>query len=151
MSPRCGAKEPQSSAVTPRPCTWERKMKSSLVLTVMLSLAAVKLCHAYCEGNQEQQTVRGTQTKPSSDLYQLPPVLLRRLYEGHRASYEALLRLLGKDDARSKVLVPAQKRDMHDFFVGLMGKRTPEPDDPTEGNQETFASLGDPKHSPNAE
>ncbi|XP_065275180.1 tachykinin-3 [Emys orbicularis] len=126
-------------------------MKSPLVLTVLLSLAAAKLCHTYCEGTQEQQTARGVQTKPSSDLDKLPTALLRRLYDGHRVSYEALLQLAGKDDARPKMPVPPQKRDMHDFFVGLMGKRTPEPDDPTDGNKETSAGFGDLKYPPNAE
>uniref|UniRef100_A0A8C0GH12 Tachykinin 3 n=1 Tax=Chelonoidis abingdonii TaxID=106734 RepID=A0A8C0GH12_CHEAB len=116
-------------------------MKSPLVLMVLLSLAVAKLCHTYCEGTQEQQTSSGIQTKPSSDLYQLPTALLKRLYDGHRVSYEALLQLVGKDDAR----------DMHDFFVGLMGKRTLEPDDPTHGNKETSAGFGDLKYPPNAE
>ncbi|XP_075759517.1 tachykinin-3 [Pelodiscus sinensis] len=126
-------------------------MKIPLVLTVLLSVAAASLCHAYCDGNEEPQTARGLQMKTSADLYKLPPALLRRLYDGQRVSYEALLRLAGRDEARPKVLVPPQKRDMHDFFVGLMGKRTLELDDPADGAKETAASFGDLKYSPNAE
>uniref|UniRef100_A0A8C8RMR1 Neurokinin-B n=1 Tax=Pelusios castaneus TaxID=367368 RepID=A0A8C8RMR1_9SAUR len=56
------------------------------------------------------------------------------------------------DSARSTAADPCLSAgDMHDFFVGLMGKRTSEPDDPTEGNKETFAGAGDPRHSPNAQ
>ncbi|CAM5169011.1 unnamed protein product [Eretmochelys imbricata] len=126
-------------------------MKSPLVLTVLLSLAAAKLCHGYCEGTEKQQTASGIQAKLSSDLYKLPTALLRRLYNGHRVSYEELLQLAGKDDARTKMPIPPQKRDMHDFFVGLMGKRTPEPDGPTDRNKETSTGFGDLKYPPSAE
>uniref|UniRef100_A0A670KJK3 Uncharacterized protein n=1 Tax=Podarcis muralis TaxID=64176 RepID=A0A670KJK3_PODMU len=119
----------------------EERMKSPLVLTVLLSLITAKLCHAYCIESQEQQIPSGMQTKKSSDFYKTPPSLLRRLYDGQGISYEALLRLSGKEEVR----------DMHDFFVGLMGKRTTEPDNPTDVNKGTLTGFGDLKYSLNAE
>uniref|UniRef100_A0A8D0BR36 Tachykinin 3 n=1 Tax=Salvator merianae TaxID=96440 RepID=A0A8D0BR36_SALMN len=126
-------------------------MKSPLVLTVLVSLLVAKLCHAYCIESQEQQMPSGIQMKKSSDLYRLPPSLLRRLYDGQGISYEALLRLSGKEEVSPQALASSQKRDMHDFFVGLMGKRTTESDNPAEVNKGTLTGFGDLKYSPNAE
>nr|XP_056723023.1 tachykinin-3 [Euleptes europaea] len=126
-------------------------MKSPLVLIVLLSLVVAKLCHAYCLGSQEQQMPSGLQTKKSTDLSKVSPSLLRRLYDGQGISYEALLRLTGKEEISPQALAPSQKRDMHDFFVGLMGKRTTELDDPTDGNKGTLPGFGDLKYSSNAE
>ncbi|XP_037227109.1 tachykinin-3 [Falco naumanni] len=44
------------------------------------------------------------------------------------AAYAALLQLLREEDAGPPTA--PQKRDMHDFFVGLMGKRAAEPGRP---------------------
>uniref|UniRef100_A0A670KES8 Uncharacterized protein n=1 Tax=Podarcis muralis TaxID=64176 RepID=A0A670KES8_PODMU len=87
----------------------------------------------------------------SSDFYKTPPSLLRRLYDGQGISYEALLRLSGKEEVNPQALASSQKRDMHDFFVGLMGKRTTEPDNPTDVNKGTLTGFGDLKYSLNAE
>ncbi|KAM3845875.1 tachykinin-3 isoform 3-T3 [Vipera latastei] len=102
-------------------------MKSSLVLTVLLSLLVAKLPRGYCIESLEQQMPSGVQTKMNPNLYKLPLSLLRRLYGGQGISYEALLRLSGKEEINPQTLASSQKRDMHDFFVGLMGKRTIEP------------------------
>ncbi|XP_029141205.1 tachykinin-3 [Protobothrops mucrosquamatus] len=111
-------------------------MKSSLVLTVLLSLLVAKLRRGYCIESLEQQMPSGVQTKvrqteiwkqTNPNLYKLPLSLLRRLYGGQGISYEALLRLSGKEEINPQTLASSQKRDMHDFFVGLMGKRTIEP------------------------
>ncbi|XP_078240717.1 tachykinin-3 isoform X1 [Pogona vitticeps] len=135
-------------------------MKSPLVLMVVLSLLVAELCHGYCVASQEQQMPSGIQTKvrtnhvgeqKSSDLYKLPPSLLRRLYDGQGISYEALLRLSGKEEIDPQALAPSQKRDMHDFFVGLMGKRTTESENPIEDNKGTLTAFGDLKFPPNAE
>ncbi|XP_078240726.1 tachykinin-3 isoform X3 [Pogona vitticeps] len=127
-------------------------MKSPLVLMVVLSLLVAELCHGYCVASQEQQMPSGIQTKQkSSDLYKLPPSLLRRLYDGQGISYEALLRLSGKEEIDPQALAPSQKRDMHDFFVGLMGKRTTESENPIEDNKGTLTAFGDLKFPPNAE
>ncbi|XP_054859148.1 tachykinin-3 [Eublepharis macularius] len=141
-------------------------MKSSLAVIVLLSLVVAKLCHAYCLGSQEQQMPSGLQTKvrvtglvlqsaggksKSLDTYKLSPSMLRRLYDGQGISYEALLRLTGKEEISPQALASSQKRDMHDFFVGLMGKRTTELDNPTEGNKGMLTSFGDLKYSSDAE
>ncbi|XP_074785501.1 tachykinin-3 [Athene noctua] len=44
------------------------------------------------------------------------------------AAFAALLQLLRGEDAGAAAA--SQKRDMHDFFVGLMGKRAAEPGRP---------------------
>ncbi|XP_052666170.1 tachykinin-3 isoform X2 [Harpia harpyja] len=44
------------------------------------------------------------------------------------AAYAAVLQLLREEDAGPPAA--PQKRDMHDFFVGLMGKRAAEPGRP---------------------
>ncbi|KAJ7317792.1 hypothetical protein JRQ81_003954 [Phrynocephalus forsythii] len=135
-------------------------MKSPLVLTMALFLLVAKLCYGYCVASQEQQMPSGIQTKGrtnhgeeqrSSDPYKLPPSLLRRLYDDQGISYEALLRLSGKEEIGPQALAPSQKRDMHDFFVGLMGKRTTQPDIPIEDNKGTLTTFGDLTFPPNAE
>ncbi|XP_066469703.1 tachykinin-3 [Tiliqua scincoides] len=134
-------------------------MKTSPMLTVLLSVLVAKLCCAYCI-TDEQQMPSGMQTKvrmirtteeKSSDPYKLPPPLLRRLHDGQGISYKALLRLSGKEEVNPQALSSSQKRDMHDFFVGLMGKRTTEPDNPTDMNKGTLPGFGDLKYLPNAE
>nr|XP_008102266.1 PREDICTED: tachykinin-3 isoform X2 [Anolis carolinensis] len=145
-------------------------MKSPFVLTVLLSLLVAKLCHGYCVESQEQQLPSRIDVKKSSDPYRLPPSLLRRLYDGQGISYEALLRLSGKEEIgmfphlttllvlkhfhnRQKgpqTLASSQKRDMHDFFVGLMGKRTTELDQPTE-DKGKLTDFGNIKYSKTAE
>ncbi|KAJ6658063.1 hypothetical protein lerEdw1_001539 [Lerista edwardsae] len=125
-------------------------MKSPLMLPVLLSLLVAKLCCAYCI-TDEQQMPSGIQTKKSSDPYKLPPSLLRRLYDGQGISYEALLRLSGKEEVNPQALASSQKRDMHDFFVGLMGKRTTEPDNPTDVNKGTLPGFDDLKYLTNTE
>ncbi|XP_060620167.2 tachykinin-3 isoform X1 [Anolis sagrei] len=126
-------------------------MKSPFVLTVLLSLLVAKLCHSYCVESQEQQPPSRIDVKKSSDPYRLPPSLLRRLYDGQGISYEALLRLSGKEEIAPQALASSQKRDMHDFFVGLMGKRTTEPDQPIEDNKGKLTDFGNIKYSKTAE
>uniref|UniRef100_A0A8D2LJ82 Tachykinin precursor 3 n=1 Tax=Varanus komodoensis TaxID=61221 RepID=A0A8D2LJ82_VARKO len=90
-------------------------------------------------------------SQKSSDPYKLPPSLLRRLYDSQGISGEALIRLLGKEEISKHLPLPRNVRDMHDFFVGLMGKRTTEPDNPIPDNREVLTDFGDLKYSPNAE
>ncbi|XP_014381594.2 tachykinin-3 [Alligator sinensis] len=116
-------------------------MRGHLVLTALLSLAAWQLCQAECR----DPTAGRTQIQRSSSLFKLPPSLLRRLYQG--VSYEALLQLADKAPVGLQALAPSQKRDMHDFFVGLMGKRTVVPGSPVDESQEPFATFGDPRDS----
>ncbi|XP_064899765.1 tachykinin-3 [Columba livia] len=46
------------------------------------------------------------------------------------AAHAALLQLLRGENAGPSAPAALQKRDMHDFFVGLMGKRAAEPGRP---------------------
>lgn len=56
--------EPSPTAPLPKlSLPREERMKSPLVLTVLLSLITAKLCHAYCIESQEQQIPSGMQTK----------------------------------------------------------------------------------------
>ncbi|XP_075580992.1 tachykinin-3 [Pelecanus crispus] len=55
----------------------------------------------------------------------VPEPLPRRAPGSSGAAYAALLQLLREEDAGPPAA--PQKRDMHDFFVGLMGKRAAEP------------------------
>ncbi|KAG8129486.1 hypothetical protein E2320_016264 [Naja naja] len=84
-------------------------MKCSLVLTVLLSLLVAKLCRGYCIESLEQQMPSGVQTKKNPELYKLPLSLLRRLYGGQGISYEALLRLSGKEEINPQTLASSQK------------------------------------------
>uniref|UniRef100_A0AAA9SQK6 Tachykinin 3 n=2 Tax=Bos TaxID=9903 RepID=A0AAA9SQK6_BOVIN len=86
-----------------------------------------------------------------SNLYQLPPSLLRRLYDSRVVSLDGLLKMLSKASVGPKESPLPQKRDMHDFFVGLMGKRNLQPDTPVDINQENIPSFGTFKYPPSVE
>ncbi|KAM6364950.1 tachykinin-3 [Pluvialis apricaria] len=63
------------------------------------------------------------------------------------AAYAAALRLLREEDAGPPAPAAPQKRDMHDFFVGLMGKRAAEPGRPAgrgDGGPSPRCSPGPP-------
>uniref|UniRef100_A0ABK0M3P0 Tachykinin precursor 3 n=1 Tax=Rattus norvegicus TaxID=10116 RepID=A0ABK0M3P0_RAT len=77
-----------------------------------------------------------------SDLSLLPPPLLRRLYDSRPISLEGLLKVLSKASVGPKETSLPQKRDMHDFFVGLMGKRNSQPDTPADVVEENTPSFG---------
>ncbi|KAM7328265.1 hypothetical protein ACRRTK_012357 [Alexandromys fortis] len=77
-----------------------------------------------------------------SGLYQLPQSLLRKLYDSRSVSLEGLLKVLSKASAGPKETSLPQKRDMHDFFVGLMGKRNSQPDTHTDVAEENTPSFG---------
>ena len=59
--------------------------------------------------------------------------------------------MLSKASVGAKESSLPQKRDMHDFFVGLMGKRNIQPGTPVDGNQENVPSLGTFKYPPSVE
>ncbi|XDA77210.1 hypothetical protein R6Z07M_007317 [Ovis aries] len=86
-----------------------------------------------------------------SNLYQLPPSLLRRLYDSRVVSLDGLLKMLSKASVGPKESPLPQKRDMHDFFVGPMGKRNLQPDTPVDINQENIPSFGTFKYPPSVE
>ncbi|XP_049639702.1 tachykinin-3 [Suncus etruscus] len=104
---------------------------------------------AVCEEPQEQVVPSRGHSK-DTDPYQLPRSLLRRLYDSS-ISLDALLKVLSKASVGPKVSSLPQKRDMHDFFVGLMGKRNTQSDTPVDVNQEDATSFGTFKYPPNVE
>ncbi|XP_020018786.1 tachykinin-3 [Castor canadensis] len=125
-------------------------MRSILLFTAILAFSLAWSFGAVCEESQEQVVPSGSHSK-DSDLYQLPLSLLRRLYDSRSVSLEELLKVLSKASMDPKELSLPQKRDMHDFFVGLMGKRSSQPDTPTDGNEENIPSFGTLKYPPSAE
>ncbi|XP_033927511.1 tachykinin-3 [Melopsittacus undulatus] len=56
-----------------------------------------------------------------------PQPVPRRALGSPGPVYAALLQVLREEDAGPPAAAALQKRDMHDFFVGLMGKRAAEP------------------------
>uniref|UniRef100_A0A8C5KQ21 Tachykinin 2 n=2 Tax=Jaculus jaculus TaxID=51337 RepID=A0A8C5KQ21_JACJA len=120
-------------------------MRSNLLFATVLALSLAWSFGAVCEESQEQVVPNRSHSK-DSDLYQLPQSLLRRLYDSHSVSLEGLLKVLSKASMDSKESPLPQKRDMHDFFVGLMGKRNSQPDTPTAVSDEHIPSFGTLKH-----
>ncbi|XP_030324092.1 tachykinin-3-like [Calypte anna] len=60
---------------------------------------------------------------PPAQAMTVPEPLPRRARDSTGAAYAALLQLLEEEEAGGPAPAAPQKRDMHDFFVGLMGKR----------------------------
>ncbi|KAM6112297.1 tachykinin-3 [Phoenicopterus ruber ruber] len=63
---------------------------------------------------------------PPAQRMPVPEPLPWRARGSPGAAYAALLQLLREEDAGPSAPAAPQKRDMHDFFVGLMGKRAAE-------------------------
>uniref|UniRef100_A0A452G785 Tachykinin 3 n=1 Tax=Capra hircus TaxID=9925 RepID=A0A452G785_CAPHI len=116
-------------------------MRSALLFAVILALSLARSFGAVCEESQEHVGPGGGHSKKDSNLYQLPPSLLRRLYDSRVISLDGLLKMLSK----------ASVGDMHDFFVGLMGKRNLQPDTPVDINQENIPRFGTFKYPPSVE
>nr|ANS57045.1 neurokinin B [Cricetulus barabensis] len=116
-------------------------MRGSVLVTAILALSVACSFEVVCEESQEQAAPGGRHSK-DSDLYQLPQSLLRRLYDSRSVSLEGLLKVLSKASMGPKETSLPQKRDMHDFFVGLMGKRNSQPDTPTDVVEENTPSFG---------
>uniref|UniRef100_A0A4X2M996 Tachykinin 3 n=1 Tax=Vombatus ursinus TaxID=29139 RepID=A0A4X2M996_VOMUR len=108
-------------------------MRSTLLLMAILVLGVGRSCQAVCEESQEQGAFGGGHSKKVLDLYQLPPSLLRRLYNSRSLSLDGLLRLLSKTSVDPKESMDFQKQP------------------PMEVNQENFPGFGDPKYPPNSE
>ncbi|XP_057559190.1 tachykinin-3 [Hippopotamus amphibius kiboko] len=126
-------------------------MRSALLFAAILALSLPWSFGAVCEESQEQVAPRGGHSRKDSNLYQLPPSLLRRLYDSRSVSLDGLLNMLSKASVGPKASSLPQKRDMHDFFVGLMGKRNIQPDTPIDMNQENAPRFGTFKYPPNVE
>ncbi|XP_058390657.1 tachykinin-3-like [Diceros bicornis minor] len=103
-----------------------------------ISLSCARGCR-----EDEQRTMYAK--VPDSDLYQLPPSLLQRLYDSSSVSLDGLLKMLSKGPPHGL------KYDMRDFFARLMGKRNIQPDTPIDVNQENIPSFGTLKYPPNVE
>ncbi|XP_019597865.1 tachykinin-3 isoform X2 [Rhinolophus sinicus] len=136
-------------------------MRSALLLAAILALSLAQ--GAVCEESQEQMVPRGGRKEPR-DVWTLDRVaplrfkkvpdinqLLKTLSGSGSVSVDELLKTLGKASQDPKKLSLFQKRDMHDFFVGLMGKRNIQPDSPIDVNQENVPSFGSLKYPTNVE
>ncbi|XP_028742032.1 tachykinin-3 [Peromyscus leucopus] len=115
-------------------------MRCAMLFAAILALSVACSFGAVCEESQEQVAPGGRHSK-DSDHYQLPQSLLRRLYDSRSVSLEGLLKVLSKASMGPKETSLPQKRDMHDFFVGLMGKRNSQPDTPTDVTEENTPSF----------
>ncbi|XP_054552803.1 tachykinin-3 isoform X2 [Talpa occidentalis] len=125
-------------------------MRSTLLLAVILALSLARSLGAVCEESQELVGPGGGHHK-ESESHQLALSLLRRLYDSRSVSLEGLLKMLSKAGVDPKEPLLPQKRDMHDFFVGLMGKRNAQSDTPVDVSQEDTPSLGTLKYPPSVE
>ncbi|XP_004700875.1 tachykinin-3 [Echinops telfairi] len=123
-------------------------MRSSLLLAAILALSLLQSDLAVCEEAQVPGRALG---KKDPNLHHLPPSLLQKLVDSQTVSLEGLLKILSSASVGPKKLSLFQKRDMHDFFVGLMGKRNSQPDTPFDANREGVPSSGNPKYPSKAE
>ncbi|XP_007081587.1 tachykinin-3 isoform X1 [Panthera pardus] len=126
-------------------------MRSALLFAAILAISLAHGLGAVCEDSREQVVPGGGHNKKDLDLYQLPPSLLRKLYDSRSVSLDGLLKMLSKASVDPKESPLPQKRDMHDFFVGLMGKRNSQPDTSIDVNQENVPSFGTLKYPPSVE
>ncbi|XP_032276714.1 tachykinin-3 isoform X1 [Phoca vitulina] len=144
-------------------------MRRVLLFAAILAISLAYSFGAVCEASQEQVVPDGghnkqpkdiwarrereapLRLKKDSDLYQLPSSLLRKLYDGRSVSLDGLLKMLSKASVDPEESPLPQKRDMHDFFVGLMGKRNIQPDASIDVNQENVPSFGTLKYPPSVE
>ncbi|XP_062453098.1 tachykinin-3-like [Rhea pennata] len=107
-------------------------MRSCLALAVLLSLA-LRLAHG--PGAAAAPRPRhGLPAKSGCGPDPPPPALPRRAPGGPGAAYAALLQRLRAEEAG----------DMHDFFVGLMGRRAAEPGTPAEGHRAAAGAAEPP-------
>ncbi|XP_045439361.1 LOW QUALITY PROTEIN: neurokinin-B-like [Pipistrellus kuhlii] len=112
------------------------------VLALSLALGAV--------GEESQEQVvpsRGRREK-------VPNIkeLLKALTNHNSVSVvDELLKTLSQGSKDPKKRSFLQKRDMHDFFVGLMGKRNSQPGTPAEGTPQGAARSGSPPYPANME
>ncbi|XP_008272417.2 tachykinin-3 [Oryctolagus cuniculus] len=127
-------------------------MRRTLLLAATLALSLAGSFGAVCEESREQVVPGGGRSK-DVDLQQQPPSVLRRLQDSSRRpfSLEELLKVLSKASVDPKAASLPQKRDMHDFFVGLMGKRNSQPAPPADVDEEKMSSFEAFKYLPRAE
>ncbi|XP_012587736.1 PREDICTED: tachykinin-3 [Condylura cristata] len=125
-------------------------MRGSLLLAVILALSLAQSRGAVCEEPRAPGGPGGGHRKKEPESYQLPLPWPRRPDGSRPVSLEGLLRMLSKASVDRKESLPPQKRDMHDFFVGLMGKRNIRAGTRTlvDVNQEAVPSFGTLKSPP---
>ncbi|XP_006093666.1 tachykinin-3 [Myotis lucifugus] len=111
-------------------------MRGALLLAASLALCLV--LGAVCEESQEQVVPRSGDRKVPSLEH-----LLNAITSHNSASVvDELIKILSQARKDPKKRSFLQKRDMHDFFVGLMGKRNTQPGTPTDVNQESAPRSG---------
>ncbi|XP_072423034.1 tachykinin-3-like isoform X2 [Chiloscyllium punctatum] len=96
-------------------------------MRAFLVLAMLSLLLETCQGKHAGWLANsGVLAKENTDSEHLPPLFLKRFYDGH--SYDGFVGLMGRRMAGTKEIPPALKRDMSDFFVDLMGRQNTELD-----------------------
>uniref|UniRef100_G3TJX5 Uncharacterized protein n=1 Tax=Loxodonta africana TaxID=9785 RepID=G3TJX5_LOXAF len=98
-------------------------MRSTLLFAAILAVSLIQSCRAACEESQEQVVPGRGHSKVRH-----PPAVptLRRLLDSRSVYLDGLLKMLSKASL-GKQQPRGQRGDMHDFFVGLMGKRNIQP------------------------
>uniref|UniRef100_A0A8C2SGE3 Tachykinin 3 n=1 Tax=Capra hircus TaxID=9925 RepID=A0A8C2SGE3_CAPHI len=108
-------------------------MRSALLFAVILALSLARSFGAVCEESQEHVGPGGGHSKKDSNLYQLPPSLLRRLYDSRVISLDGLLKMLSKAS------------------VGPKESPLPQKHTPVDINQENIPRFGTFKYPPSVE
>uniref|UniRef100_A0A673TPM9 Tachykinin precursor 3 n=1 Tax=Suricata suricatta TaxID=37032 RepID=A0A673TPM9_SURSU len=108
-------------------------MRSALLFAAILAVSLAYSFGAVCEDSQEQVVPGGGHDKKDLDLYQLPPSLLRKLYDSRSVSLGGLLKMLSKASMDPKESPLPQKHTSIDV------------------NQENVPSFGTLKYPPNVE
>ncbi|CAK6443283.1 unnamed protein product [Pipistrellus nathusii] len=107
-------------------------MRSALLLAAVLALSLA--LGAVGEESQEQVVPsRDHKEKKFPNIEELLKVLTNH---NSVSVVDELLKALSQASKNPKKRSFLQKRDMHDFFVGLMGKRNSQPGPPAEGTPE---------------
>uniref|UniRef100_A0A8C0CUM4 Tachykinin precursor 3 n=1 Tax=Balaenoptera musculus TaxID=9771 RepID=A0A8C0CUM4_BALMU len=108
-------------------------MRSVPLFAVILALSLARSFGAVCEESEEQGVPGESHSKKDSNLYQLPPSLLRRLYDSRSVSLDGLLKMLSKAS------------------VGPKESSLPQKHTPIDMNQENVPSFGTFKYPSNVE
>ncbi|XP_045443386.1 tachykinin-3 [Pipistrellus kuhlii] len=121
-------------------------MRSALLLAAVLALSLA--LGAVGEESQEQVVPnRDHKEKKVPNIEELLKVLTNH---NSVSVVDELLKALSQASKNPKKRSFLQKRDMHDFFVGLMGKRNGQPGPPAEGTPEGAPRSGSLPYPANA-
>ncbi|XP_038642539.1 tachykinin-3-like isoform X1 [Scyliorhinus canicula] len=106
-----------------------------------IALALLSISLKTCQGSHDGHlTNSGALSKGNVNADKLPLLFLKRFYDG--LSYDGFVGLMGRRMAGAKEIPGAQKRDMNDFFVSLMGRRNLEYDTSTTLNKDISERKG---------